>query len=34
MKEGPFIAYWNKNTYQISHVSYCNYKKDGKANIS
>lgn len=34
MKEGAFIAYWNKNTYQISHMSYCNYKRDGKANIS
>lgn len=34
MKEGAFVAYWNKNTYQISHMSYCNYKKNGKANIS
>lgn len=34
MTEGAFVAYWNRNTYQISHMAYVSEKKNEKAYVT
>lgn len=34
MKPGAFVAYWKKNTYQVTHIAYCNAKSNGKAYVT